>query len=618
MNLARKRKVILTLGKSRWIEGLNEDSFTLSIALASASETIAPSYIVSEPLFEPVKSCALPSTSLKIVGDRVLLTSRDFALVESYIAIDVHIVFDFVIEDEAAQNGLAFHFSLQVGSKESKSICPVNGSAGFCEEAIPVVMEIWAYHFEATYNSVFLDLALVEKKSPSLASSLVFKPNGLERRSGLSDFEAFFSTKFQESPKLLAAFLKARHEELNHSNGRVMSSFPDSNYLNFPSFAPPKGATSMRSLTKRLLAQEHELSSLLERNLCLKLRNSHFSFPLRYTELKLKHDQKKRASTFKLTCSRTFDFASRFQKFTPKFNVVTSKEHLLLPHLCEEVYVKPGFYLESQKLSLPTDCLHLVILVHGLMGSVYDVAPIKNRLLYLDSSIKVVCFGHSSDQPMDVTAARMAENILEFLGGLSDEKSLTKLSFIGFSLGGVLLRAVFPYLGKYASKFHTFISIGSPHLGSFVDGYSFKGLGVWVMKKLTHSTSPILLALDFQDKMKFEETFLYKLSKNEGLKSFKFVTFIGAKGDKYSHWDSAVVSSLEEENLAERMKANLNSMVNNILEGMNAKMFVRTRVLFRDDSLSVDTFIGRHAHIQMIENLEAVMLIIDRYEFMFI
>jgi triacylglycerol esterase/lipase EstA (alpha/beta hydrolase family) len=62
----------------------------------------------------------------------------------------------------------------------------------------------------------------------------------------------------------------------------------------------------------------------------------------------------------------------------------------------------------------------------------------------------------------------MIDAHLIFLNGIN--KMLVKIlfsriSFIGHSLGGLILRAALPFLPEYADKMYTFITMGSPHLG---------------------------------------------------------------------------------------------------------------------------------------------------------
>lgn len=43
--------------------------------------------------------------------------------------------------------------------------------------------------------------------------------------------------------------------------------------------------------------------------------------------------------------------------------------------------------------------------------------------------------------------------------------SLGRLSFVGHSLGGIIIRAALPHLNEFRQKMYTFLSLSSPHLG---------------------------------------------------------------------------------------------------------------------------------------------------------
>ena len=40
-----------------------------------------------------------------------------------------------------------------------------------------------------------------------------------------------------------------------------------------------------------------------------------------------------------------------------------------------------------------------------------------------------------------------------------------RLSFVGHSLGGVIIRAALPYLEEFAEKMHSYMSLSTPHFG---------------------------------------------------------------------------------------------------------------------------------------------------------
>jgi len=59
---------------------------------------------------------------------------------------------------------------------------------------------------------------------------------------------------------------------------------------------------------------------------------------------------------------------------------------------------------------------------------------------------------------------------------------LKKLTVIGHSLGGLILRAALPRLEYLRSYFHGFVSLGSPHLGYGYKADSLVSAGMWVLK----------------------------------------------------------------------------------------------------------------------------------------
>ena len=64
---------------------------------------------------------------------------------------------------------------------------------------------------------------------------------------------------------------------------------------------------------------------------------------------------------------------------------------------------------------------------------------------------------------------------------------ITRISFIGHSLGGVIIRAALPYLEKYKDLMYTFMTFSSPHLGYFYhENFIFKtGLSIYSMWEKT-------------------------------------------------------------------------------------------------------------------------------------
>lgn len=47
----------------------------------------------------------------------------------------------------------------------------------------------------------------------------------------------------------------------------------------------------------------------------------------------------------------------------------------------------------------------------------------------------------------------------------SNQKNIIKISFIGHSLGGIVIRAALPHLSNIKDLMCTYMSLSSPHLG---------------------------------------------------------------------------------------------------------------------------------------------------------
>lgn len=103
-------------------------------------------------------------------------------------------------------------------------------------------------------------------------------------------------------------------------------------------------------------------------------------------------------------------------------------------------------------------------------------------------------------------ATEVKNHIIEFF----PPNTLQRISFVGHSLGGVIIRAALPRLMDLKDKFHTFLTFSSPHLGYKVNGSTVIGAGIWVLQKFKGSNC--LKQLTMGDNPNPRETTLYKIS----------------------------------------------------------------------------------------------------------
>ena len=155
---------------------------------------------------------------------------------------------------------------------------------------------------------------------------------------------------------------------------------------------------------------------------------------------------------------------------------------------------------------------HLIVLVHGFQASAYDMRLIKNNLALLYPGAYFLCSTENerkTDCDIKVMGINLAEEVKTFIikNGLV---RLTKMSFIGHSLGGVIIRAALEHLEEYKGKMYTFLTLSSPHLGYLFHSSSLVNAGMWFIK--TWQKSKCLEQLSFSDHADLSQCYLYRLA----------------------------------------------------------------------------------------------------------
>jgi len=132
---------------------------------------------------------------------------------------------------------------------------------------------------------------------------------------------------------------------------------------------------------------------------------------------------------------------------------------------------------------------------------------------------------------------RLATEVRQYILSFCPVSCLNKISFIGHSIGGLIIRAALPHLSEFSSKFYTYMSLGSPHMGYMYNKNKLIDAGVWFLRKWRNSKS--LAQLSMTDETNFEETCLYSLTTLPGLEWFKNVVLVCSYQDQYVPFDSA-------------------------------------------------------------------------------
>jgi len=135
--------------------------------------------------------------------------------------------------------------------------------------------------------------------------------------------------------------------------------------------------------------------------------------------------------------------------------------------------------------------------------------------------------------------------------------------------------------------------------------------GMWFLKKWKGSTA--LSQIKLTDAKNISKTALFKLSKEIGLEWFKHIGFMSSFQDTYVTPESARVQISTKIIKDKKFGSSYIEMVSNILSQITCSSILRINVDFDIKDSSLDSYIGRTAHVQFIENQKLINIIVHRY-----
>ncbi len=110
----------------------------------------------------------------------------------------------------------------------------------------------------------------------------------------------------------------------------------------------------------------------------------------------------------------------------------------------------------------------MIVLCHGFQGNSFDLRLFKNNISYLYPDTMFLCASSNEDMTDGEIAqmgVRLANEVKNYIDEWIPGNNLGRLSFIGHSMGGLIIRCALQYLEQYQAKFHLFMTLSSPHLG---------------------------------------------------------------------------------------------------------------------------------------------------------
>lgn len=262
---------------------------------------------------------------------------------------------------------------------------------------------------------------------------------------------------------------------------------------------------------------------------------------------------------------------------------------------------------------------HLIILVHGYQGNSLDMGLFKN---YLQLAYpKTVVFSSTANENFpDASIAEQAERfafeVLSHIEQAGLENRLGKLSFLGHSMGGLVIRAALPYFERFSNQMHSYISLSTPHLGAAGKSNKLVGIGIWFLKKWNKSTS--LRQLSMTDAPERSQAYLFELSTLHGLNWFRYVVLLSSHQDSYAPFESARIECSPKTTKDSSLGRTSLQMAENILIQLQHPQLLRLDINFSLKKRNIDSMIGRKAHIQFLENESLVRTLVFAYSQFFI
>lgn len=316
----------------------------------------------------------------------------------------------------------------------------------------------------------------------------------------------------------------------------------------------------------------------------------------------------------------------------------------VLPVLFEQRYTRDGGQYEAASLPARSDragCLssasdsgylgiHVFVLVHGFQGCSFDMRLIKSCVSALFPRALCLC-SESNEDDTEGDIGRMGEllasEVRAFVqewcpGGLGGHQtasrvpSLGRLSFICHSVGGLIARASLPLLApEFGARFHTFMSLSSPHLGYMYAPSSMVKTGLWLAAKLRKSVC--LEQLSMSDSSELRGLFLLQLSQQGGLADFRHVVLLASRQDQYAPFESARLEMADgavKDSTSGQLYA---EMLQNVLGPLEPERIIRFDIDYGISEVGLDSVLGRAAHVNVIESQELMTMLIHMYPCLF-
>ncbi|EGR33266.1 serine esterase, putative [Ichthyophthirius multifiliis] len=273
------------------------------------------------------------------------------------------------------------------------------------------------------------------------------------------------------------------------------------------------------------------------------------------------------------------------------------------------------FFFQKKKKSEA----HVIVFQHGFQGSSYDLKLFANNINinHMDAIFLHSCSNENdTDCDIEIMGLNLAKEVRQFINAQLGSKKLQRLSFVGHSLGGLIIRSALPHLQDLEQYFHAFITFSTPHLGFMFSQSKMVNAGLWFMKTWNNTYS--LKQMTMAETKQIEDTFIYRLAFKYGLKFFKHIILFSSPQDYYVPFYSARMQQTPGQFKDLKNSEIYNQMLEGIFKNVQSDRIHRVDVSFEIPGQTIDNMIGRAAHISFLENEALMKMILTDFKHIFI
>ncbi|KAJ3415744.1 hypothetical protein HDV05_004208 [Chytridiales sp. JEL 0842] len=215
----------------------------------------------------------------------------------------------------------------------------------------------------------------------------------------------------------------------------------------------------------------------------------------------------------------------------------------------------PSFSPSNADIALstpsPSSGVHLIVFVHGLLGSSYDLRQYKNRI---EAAIHMFDIPHDTHEQRYMISCVNEDDTLDDIEVLADKlvdeillhiDEQIQLPVERLSLGGLITRCALgkPKMEQFLSKFDSFTTLSSPHLSLYFSKNTILNSMLGFYQILSKSKS--IDQLNLKDHKDPRKTLLYLLTTPERcrLRYFKHIRFLASPQDGYVPFASALAEN---------------------------------------------------------------------------